>query len=38
VLQAKKIKIAICIIEEASVAIMRMPCLAFFPFVTVREV
>ena len=31
---AKKIKIAIAIIEEASVAIMRMPCLVFFPFLT----
>eukprot|EP00591_Stephanopyxis_turris_P010664 CAMPEP_0195527514 /NCGR_PEP_ID=MMETSP0794_2-20130614/29231_1 /TAXON_ID=515487 /ORGANISM="Stephanopyxis turris, Strain CCMP 815" /LENGTH=1048 /DNA_ID=CAMNT_0040658435 /DNA_START=444 /DNA_END=3590 /DNA_ORIENTATION=+ len=31
---AKKIKIAIAIIEEASMAIMRMPCLVFFPFLT----
>lgn len=31
---AQKIKIAICIIEEASVAILRMPCLVFFPFFT----
>ena len=31
---AKKIMIAIAIIEEASMAIMRMPCLVFFPFIT----
>lgn len=31
---AKKIAIAIAIIEEASVAILRMPCLVFFPFLT----
>lgn len=31
---AKKIMIAIAVIEEASVAIMRMPCLVFFPFFT----
>jgi hypothetical protein len=31
---AKKIRIACAIIEEASVAILTMPCLAFFPFFT----
>ena len=31
---AKKIRIAIAIIEEASNAILRMPCLVCFPFFT----
>ena len=35
--QVKKIMIAIAIIEEAAIAIMRMPHLVFLPFFTVKQ-